>query len=123
MLIIYAVNGLAPFGARSLADITSYNMTEYVRAVIDGRQSAFYSFSGSAGMGVFARLSEYLFSPSGLLMALAGGAVFETAYDVAYLFKISLAAFSCAAFIDYRFFTGKNIRNSTRQPSGFGIQP
>ena len=110
MLIIYAVNGLAPFGARSLADITSYNMTEYVRAVIEGRQSAFYSFSGSAGMGVFARLSEYLFSPSGLLMALAGGAVFETSYDVAYLFKISLAAFSCAAFIDYRFFTGKNIR-------------
>lgn len=110
MLIIYAVNGLAPLGARSLADITSFNMTEYVRAVIDGRQSAFYSFSGSAGMGVFARLSEYLFSPSGLLTALMGGAVFESAYDIMYLIKISLAAFSCAAFINYRFFTGKNIR-------------
>ena len=108
-LIICSVYGLAPFGARSLGTASEYDIFEYIRAVADGRQSIFYSFSGSSGEGVFYRISEFIFSPLTYLAVLSGARNFERAYDMVYIIKIALAAASCAAFINYRFLFGKNI--------------
>ena len=108
-LIALAVNGLAPFGMRTLGNISEYDSVEYVRAVVSGRQNAFYSFSGTAGSGVFYLLSEVLFSPATFIMALSNPSSFETVYDLLFILKVALAAGAMAAFINYRFFTGKNI--------------
>lgn len=111
MMIAFGANDLAPFGSRTLGSVSEYNAIDYIRAVLDGRQNAFYTFSGTSGAGIFYRLSEVLFSPASHIIALSPSASFEKVYDIVYIFKIALAAASCAAFLNYRFFTGKNIVN------------
>ena len=103
MFIMCAVFKLAPVGDGTLASKDDYNVTAYIKAVLDGRENLFYSFSGNTGSGIFHHLSEVILSPLTLLTALASSADFNTFYDLFMIIRISLAAAACAAFINYVF--------------------
>lgn len=113
LLIAFAVLGLAPFGSRSLGLPGEYQVVSYIRAVFDGNESILYTFSGSAGSGVFYRISEMMFSPLNYIVVLGSHTQFETLYDITILIKAALSALSCAAFINYRFFRKKKDKNES----------
>ena len=104
LLVAFAILGLAPFGSRSFGLDEEYQALNYIRAVFDGKESILYTFSGTAGSGVFHRISEMMFSPLNYIVILGPQSQFETLYDVTILIKAAIAALSCAAFINYRFF-------------------
>ena len=80
---------LAPFGQKALASSSEYDISTYINAVLEGKENIFYTFSGSAGEGVFYRLSEHILSPSRLIIS-ANTDSFRDLYDIAIILKISL---------------------------------
>ncbi|SCW55074.1 membrane protein YfhO [Ruminococcaceae bacterium YRB3002] len=107
VFLVCLLTGLFSSGA-SLASGREYDLIRYIEAVIEGRASIEYSFSGSAGQAVFCNISEIMFSPLNLVLAFTPHADFELIYTVVVIIKTALAACSCAAFINYRFFTRDN---------------
>ena len=104
LLTACAVNGLAPFGGKTWGSGEEYDTVAYIKAVLEGRQKVFYSFSGSAGSGVFYRISEMIFSPFNLIMALLPSSDFNSSYDIFMIIRISLASAAFAAYVNYRYF-------------------
>ncbi len=104
LLTACAVNGLAPFGGKTWGSSEEYDIIAYIKAVLEGRQKVFYSFSGSAGSGVFYRISEMLFSPFNLIMALSQSSDFNSLYDIFMVIRISLASAAFAAYVNFRYF-------------------
>ena len=91
---------LAPFGQKALASSSEYDISTYINAVLEGKENIFYTFSGSAGEGVFYRLSEHILSPSRLIIS-ANTDSFRDLYDIAIILKISLAACFMAAYVNW----------------------
>lgn len=109
-----AVNGLAPFGDKTFAARSEYDTIAYIKAILEGRQKVFYSFSGSAGSGVFSRISEMALSPFNLIIAISQSSDFNSLYDLFMMIRISLASAACAAYINYRYF-GEGYRKQDKQ--------
>ena len=91
---------LAPFGQKALASPSEYDISTYINAVLNDKENIFYTFSGSAGEGVFYRLSESILSPSRLIIS-ANIDSFRDLYDISIILKISLAACFMAAYVNW----------------------
>ncbi|MBR6960056.1 MAG: YfhO family protein [Clostridiales bacterium] len=91
---------LAPFGQKALASSSEYDISTYINAVLSSKENIFYTFSGSAGEGVFYRLSESILSPSRLIIS-ANIDSFRDLYDLGIILKISLAACFMAAYVNW----------------------
>ena len=72
ILCIYALNGFAPFGTKTLAvmdaNIQYIDFFSYLKDVIAGKNSITYSFGKTLGGSNIAVFSYYLSSPFNLLL-------------------------------------------------------
>lgn len=109
ILCIYALNGFAPFGTKTLAimdaNIQYIDFFSYLKDVISGKNSIAYSFGKTLGGSNVAVFSYYLSSPFNLLLLIFSNTELYTFFNIVVALKITLASIAFAYFITNRFET------------------
>ena len=109
ILCIYALNGFAPFGTKTLAvidaNIQYIDFFSYLKDVIAGKNSITYSFGKTLGGSNVAVFSYYLTSPFNLLLLFFSNANLFTFFNIVVALKLTLASIAFAYFITNRFET------------------
>lgn len=109
ILCIYALNGFAPFGTKTLAimdaNIQYIDFFSYLKDVISGKNSIAYSFGKTLGGSNVAIFSYYLSSPFNLLLLFFSNTELYTFFNIVVALKITLASIAFAYFITNRFET------------------
>ena len=109
ILCIYALNGFAPFGTKTLAvmdaNIQYIDFFSYLKDVIAGKNSITYSFGKTLGGSNIAVFSYYLSSPFNLLLLFFSNANLYTFFNIVVALKLTLASIAFAYFITNRFET------------------
>ena len=109
ILCIYALNGFAPFGTKTLAimdaNIQYIDFFSYLKDVISGKNSIAYSFGKTLGGSNVAVFSYYLSSPFNLLLLFFSNTELYTFFNIVVALKITLASIAFAYFITNRFET------------------
>ncbi len=107
ILCIYALNGFAPFGTKTLAvmdaNIQYIDFFSYLKDVIAGKNSITYSFGKTLGGSNVAVFSYYLSSPFNLLLLFFSNANIYTFFNIVVALKLTLASIAFAYFITNRF--------------------
>lgn len=107
MLLLFVINGYAPFGASSLAcndaRIQYIDFFLYLKDVFEGQNSISYSFSKMLGGSAVSLYSYYLASPLNLLLVFFRRSQVLDFFDLLVLLKTSLSAASFAVFLSFRF--------------------
>lgn len=107
ILCIYALNGFAPFGTKTLAvmdaNIQYIDFFSYLKDVIAGKNSITYSFGKTLGGSNIAVFSYYLSSPFNLLLLFFSNANLYTFFNIVVALKLTLASIAFAYFITNRF--------------------
>ncbi len=107
MLLLFAINGYAPFGASSLAcndaRIQYIDFFLYLKDVFGGQNSIVYTFSKMLGGSAVSLYSYYLASPLNLLLVFFPKTRILDFFDLLVLLKSSLAAAAFAIFLSCRF--------------------
>ncbi len=103
----FAVGGYAPFGDQSVAVGDGFNQYldffAYLKELMRGDASAFYSFSKTLGGDAVAIFSYYLASPLNLLIVFFRKDQLVLFYHLLCALKMALAALFCAVFLRRRF--------------------
>lgn len=109
ILCIYALNGFAPFGTKTLAvmdaNIQYIDFFSYLKDVIVGKNSITYSFGKTLGGSNVAVFSYYLSSPFNLLLLFFSNANLYTFFNIVVALKLTLASIASAYFVTNRFET------------------
>lgn len=107
MMLLFGMFQYAPFGNNSLACMDAHwqylDFFAYLKDVIQGNNSVFYSLTntlGGTGLGVY---SYYLASPLNLLVVFFEKKELHSFFDLLVALKIALAAASMAFFLENRF--------------------
>lgn len=107
ILCIYALNGFAPFGTKTLAvmdaNIQYIDFFSYLKDVIAGKNSITYIFGKTLGGSNIAVFSYYLSSPFNLLLLFFSNANLYTFFNIVVALKLTLASIAFAYFITNRF--------------------
>ncbi len=107
MLVVFAIDGLSPFGGRSLActdgDIQYLDFFAYLKDVMSGANHATYSFDKVLGGNTFGIFAYYLTSPLNLLVAFFDKADLTTFFDVLVVAKLSCASVAFRVFLRLRY--------------------
>lgn len=107
LMILFAYNGLAPFGSRSLAvmdaDIQYLDLFSYLKNVLAGKSSLGYTFGKTLGGSGIAIFSYYLSSPFNLLVVFFSNQQLPVFFDLIVALKLTLAAVTFAYFSVHRF--------------------
>lgn len=107
ILCIYALNGFAPFGTKTLAvidaNIQYIDFFSYLKDVIAGKNSITYSFGKTLGGPNVAVFSYYLSSPFNLLLLFFSNANLFTFFNIVVALKLTLASIAFAYFVTNRF--------------------
>ncbi len=107
MLLLFVINGYAPFGASSLAcndaRIQYIDFFLYLKDVFGGQNSIAYTFSKMLGGSAVSLYSYYLASPLNLLLVFFPKTRILDFFDLLVLLKSSLAAAAFAIFLSCRF--------------------
>lgn len=107
ILCIYALNGFAPFGTKTLAvmdaNIQYIDFFSYLKDVIAGKNSITYSFGKTLGGSNVAVFSYYLSSPFNLLLLFFSNANLYTFFNIVVALKLTLASIAFAYFVTNRF--------------------
>ena len=92
ILCIYALNGFAPFGTKTLAvmdaNIQYIDFFSYLKDVIAGKNSITYSFGKTLGGSNIAVFSYYLSSPFNLLLLFFSNANLYTFFNIVVALKV-----------------------------------
>lgn len=103
---VYALRGMYPFGETGVAvwdmDIQYIGYFEWLRDVLHGQGSPFYSFSMGMGENTAALVAYHLSSPFNLLLAFWGEDSVVGFFNVAVLLKLSCAGATFFAFVRNR---------------------
>ena len=107
IFFIYLINGLAPFGTKSLAvmdaKIQYLDFFSYLKDVLTGKNSIGYTFSKTLGGCVVADFSYYLASPFNILVLFFEYSKLHSFFDLIVALKLSLAAMTFSFFAVNRF--------------------
>ena len=107
VLLLFVCDGFQPFGLRSLitadANFQYLDFYAYYKEVLSGNNSFLYSFSKTLGGNCISVFSYYLASPFTILYALFPQSSYYAVFNIIYLLKVSLAAFTMSLFLQYRF--------------------
>lgn len=104
---VLAVMGITPFGNKSLAvvdaNIQYLDFYAYLKDVLAGDNSAFYSFSKTLGGNTIGLLSYYLTSPLSLLVVFFPKSQLHLFFTLLVTLKIGLCGLTAAVFLRGRF--------------------
>lgn len=107
LLIVYIYNHCAPFGNNSIATADArmqyLDLFQYLRNVLNGKDSFIYSFRhfmGSTGIGTFA---YYLVSPFNILILFFKRGQETSFFSIVVLLKIATCGFTCSVYLKNRF--------------------
>lgn len=107
LLIVFAVNGVTPFGGRSLAaqdaNIQYIEFFNYYRNLFHGEDTLLYSFTNFLGGSGVALFAYYLASPLNLLILLVPASMDHALFSLLVLLKLSLCGFTMTLFLRERF--------------------
>lgn len=107
---VYVLRGMYPFGETGVAvwdmDIQYIGYFEWLRDVLHGQGSPFYSFSMGMGENTAALVAYHLSSPFNLLLAFWGEGSIVGFFNVAVLLKLSCAGATFFAFARNRWHLG-----------------
>ncbi|MCR5582584.1 MAG: YfhO family protein [Eggerthellaceae bacterium] len=107
---VYTLRGMYPFGETGVAvwdmDIQYIGYFEWLRDVLHGQGSPFYSFSMGMGENTAALVAYHLSSPFNLLLAFWGEGSVVGFFNVAVLLKLSCAGATFFAFARNRWHLG-----------------
>lgn len=107
LLIVFAVNGVTPFGARSLAaqdaNIQYIEFFNYYRNIFHGEDTLLYSFTNFLGGSGVALFAYYLASPFNLLILAVPASMNHALFSLLVLLKLSLAGAFMSLFLKERF--------------------
>lgn len=102
LLVVFAVQGIAPFGGNTLLIADSYGQYDafwtYYRELLTGERDAFYSFSKTIGGSMAGLFAYYLASPLNILFALFPADKLYLALHMNVLLKLSLCGLTFAIF-------------------------
>ncbi|MBQ8174826.1 MAG: YfhO family protein [Clostridia bacterium] len=111
MLILYVLDGVYPFGERSVlvldANVQYVGFFEALRAFVYGDGSMLYSFSRSLGgemMGIYA---YYLASPLSYIVALFPESMMTEALFCMYVLKVGLCGLTFGIYLDSKKYAGR----------------
>lgn len=104
IVILYAVEGLSPFGSNTLLVSDSFGQYDsfwmYYRELLSGGQDAFYSLEKTLGGSLAGIYAYYLASPFNLIFCLFPAEKLPLALHLIILLKLSLCSMSFAVFWD-----------------------
>ena len=107
LLIVFAVNGVTPFGARSLAEqdanIQYIEFFNYYRNLFHGEDTLLYSFTNFLGGSGVALFAYYLASPFNLLILAVHASMNHALFSLLVLLKLSFCGFTMTLFLRERF--------------------
>lgn len=107
LLIVFAVNGVTPFGGRSLAaqdaNIQYIEFFNYYRNIFRGEDTLLYSFTNFLGGSGVALFAYYLASPFNLLILAVPASMNHALFSLLVLLKLSLAGAFMSLFLKERF--------------------
>lgn len=107
LLIVFAVNGVTPFGGRSLAEqdanIQYIEFFDYYRNIFHGEDTLLYSFTNFLGGSGVALFAYYLASPFNLLILAVPASMDHALFSLLVLLKLSLCGFTMTLFLRERF--------------------
>lgn len=107
LLIVFAVNGVTPFGGRSLAEqdanIQYIEFFNYYRNIFHGEDTLLYSFTNFLGGSGVALFAYYLASPFNLLILAVPASMNHALFSLMVLLKLSLCGFTMTLFLRERF--------------------
>ncbi len=105
MICIYAAEGIAPFGDKTLLatdmDVQYSSFFSYLHRVLLGEESLFYSFQKGAGGNMWGLFTYYLSSPFFLLAAFFPNSAMPEGIALITVLKVSAAGLTFAIFLDY----------------------
>ena len=105
--IIFAGNGIYPFGSRSILTFDMHNQYvsyySYLREVLKGKHDLLYTFSKTMGGDMFAFTAYYLTSPLNFILLFFTTEQLPLAIGLITLVKVGLCGLTCAICLyDYR---------------------
>ncbi len=107
LLILFALNGVSPFGGKSLAEqdanIQYIEFFNYYRNLFQGKDTLLYSFTNFLGGSGVALFAYYLASPLNLLILAVPASMNHALFSLLVLLKLSLAGFTMTLFLRERF--------------------
>lgn len=107
LLIIFAMNGVTPFGGRSLAEqdanIQYIEFFNYYRNLFHGKDTLLYSFTNFLGGSGVALAAYYLASPFNFLILAVPASMNHALFSLMVLLKLSLCGFTMTLFLRERF--------------------
>lgn len=107
LLIVFVVNGVTPFGGRSLAEqdanIQYIEFFDYYRNLFHGKDTLLYSFTNFLGGSGVALFAYYLASPFNLLILAVPASMNHALFSLLVLLKLSLCGFTMTLFLRERF--------------------
>lgn len=107
MVLLYLLQGYAPFGTNSLAcmdgNIQYLDFFAYLKRMLAGDTQAMYTMEKTLGGSCLAVFSYYLTSPLNLLVVFFPQAQLHSFFDVVVALKLGLASATCCYFIHRRF--------------------
>lgn len=107
MIVLYRVYHYAPFGNQSLAwadaNIQYLDFFAFLKDVIRGKNSIWYTFTNMLGGTYFGIFSYYLASPLNLLIVFFEKEQLHSFFDLLVAIKLSLAAAAAAYYLQIRF--------------------
>ena len=107
LIILYLINGIAPFGNSTLVSNDAYyqymDFFAYLKNVIGGRDNIAYTFSKGLGGDGIALFTYYLTSPFNLLLFLFKTSELHSFFNLSVMLKLTAASVTFAYFAAERF--------------------
>ncbi len=107
LLILFALNGVTPFGGKSLAEqdanIQYIEFFNYYRNLFHGKDTLLYSFTNFLGGSGVALAAYYLASPFNFLILAVPASMNHALFSLMVLLKLSLCGFTMTLFLRERF--------------------
>lgn len=107
MLITCIINKMYPIGNNLLPAYDGYiqypGFTLYLKKVLLGQESLFYSFKGMLGFNFYATSIYYLFNPTNILCLLANEKNIMQYYTFIIFLKIGLSSITMSKYIKYKY--------------------
>lgn len=107
MFILLNICNYTPFGNNSFAtldaDIQYMDFFSYLKNILEGTNSAVYSFSYTLGGTAIGLISYYLFSPLNLLIVFFSKANLQVFFNVIVVLKLAISAFTFSYYLGERF--------------------
>lgn len=107
LLIVFALNGVTPFGGKSLAEqdanIQYIEFFNYYRNLFHGKDTLLCSFTNFLGGSGVALAAYYLASPFNFLILAVPASMNHALFSLMVLLKLSLCGFTMTLFLRERF--------------------